>query len=149
MTARSERSGNEGQIRRLIEARVKAVRAKDANAAMASSASDILLFDLAPPLLHRGAEVNRKELEDWFSSFTGPVGYELRDLSITAGDDVGFAHSLARIRGARTDGTQTDVWVRATVCLRKIGGQWTITHEHVSVPFEMRPPFKAALGLEP
>lgn len=77
------------------------------------------------------------------------MGYELRDLSITRGDDVAFCHSLARISGARTDGTQTDVWVRATLCLRKIGGKWKITHEHVSVPFEMTPPFKASLGLTP
>jgi ketosteroid isomerase-like protein len=62
---------------------------------------------------------------------------------------VAFCHSLNRISGARTDGTETDVWVRATVCVRKIGGKWTITHEHVSVPFEMRPPFKALLDLKP
>ncbi|HEY7600980.1 MAG TPA: hypothetical protein VIB60_00605, partial [Methylomirabilota bacterium] len=52
-------------------------------------------------------------------TFTGPVGYELRGLRITAGDDVAFGHGLARIRGDRTDGTRTDVWVRATVCRRK------------------------------
>jgi ketosteroid isomerase-like protein len=149
MTAQSDRSSNEAQIRRLIEDRLKAVHAKDANAAMATSARDFLLFDLEPPLQHRGADVNRKGLADWFGSFTGAVGYELRDLSVTAGDDVAFAHSLARISGARTDGTQTDVWVRATMCFRKLGGAWTFTHEHVSVPFEMTPPFKAALGLRP
>jgi ketosteroid isomerase-like protein len=89
--------------------------------------------------------VNRKGLEEWFTTFRGAVGYELRDPSITAGDDVAFCHSLARISGARTDGT----WVRATLCLRKVGGKWTMTHEHVSVPFEMTPPFKASLDLEP
>jgi PhnB protein len=116
---------------------------------MASSAPDILLFDLAPPLEHRGLDVNRKGLEDWFRTFKGPVGYELRDLRVTTGDDVAFAHGLARITGDRTDGTHTDVRVRSTVCLRKSGGGWTIAHEHVSAPFEMAPPFKAALGLRP
>ena len=149
MTATSDRSTDEAQIRRLLEDRLKAIHDKDAGAAMASSAPDFLLFDLAPPLQHRGADANRNGLEDWFSTFTGPVGYELRDLSIATGDDVAFAHSLARISGGRTDGTHTKVWVRTTVCLRKIGATWTITHEHVSVPFEMTPPFKASLGLEP
>lgn len=116
---------------------------------MASSAQDVLLFDLAPPLQHRGVDVNRKGLEDWFSTFTGPVGYELRDPSITTGADVAFAHGLARISGGRTDGTHTDVWVRATLCFRKIGGRWTITHEHLSVPFEMTPPSRPHLGSSP
>jgi ketosteroid isomerase-like protein len=149
MAVRNDRSSDDAQIRQLIESRLKAVHAKDPSAAMAPCAPDFLLFDLAPPLQHRGAEVNRKGLEEWFTTFRGPVGYEMRDLSITAGDDVAFCHSLNRITGARTDGTETDVWVRATACLRKIGGTWAITHEHVSVPFKMTPPFEAALDLEP
>jgi ketosteroid isomerase-like protein len=149
MTARTGRSSDEAEIRQLIDSRLEAIHAKDTNAVMASSAPDFLLFDLAPPLQHRGADMNRKGLEEWFTTFRGAVGYELRDLSITAGDEVAFGHSLARISGARTDGTQTDVWVRATLCLRRIGGKWTIAHEHVSVPFEMAPPFKASLGLKP
>jgi ketosteroid isomerase-like protein len=149
MTTHADRSGNETQIRQLIEGWVKAVRAKDAAGAMAAHAPDFLSFDLAPPLQHRGADVNRKGLEEWFVTFRGPVGYEIRDLTITAGDEVAFAHSLNRISGARTDGTQTDVWVRATLCFRKLGGKWTMTHDHVSVPFEMTPPFKASLDLEP
>ena len=93
--------------------------------------------------------MNRKSLEEWFLTFRGPAGYEIRDLSITAAHEVAFCHGLNRISGARTDGTETDVWVRATSCFRKIGGNWMITHEHVSVPFEMAPPFKASLGLKP
>ena len=149
MTARTDASHNEAEIRQLIDGWVKAVRAKDVTAAMAPYAPDALSFDLAPPLQYRGAAANRKSLEEWFPTFRGPIGYEIRDLTITASDEVAFSHSLNRINGARTDGTETDVWVRATVCFRKIGGKWTITHEHVSVPFEMTPPFKASLDLKP
>jgi uncharacterized protein (TIGR02246 family) len=149
MTTRNETTGNEAQIRGLIEAWAAAVRAKDAAGALAAHAPDFLAFELAPPLQHRGAEVNRKGLEEWFASFRGPVGYEIRDLQVTAGADVAFAHSLNRISGARTDGTETDVWVRATACFRKTGERWTLAHEHVSVPFEMTPPFKASLDLKP
>jgi ketosteroid isomerase-like protein len=70
-------------------------------------------------------------------------------LSITVGDSVAFCHSLNRISGARTTGEETDVWVRGTVGFRRIGGKWTLTHEHLSVPFEMEPPFKASLDLKP
>jgi ketosteroid isomerase-like protein len=49
MTARTDRSGHEAEIRQLIDGRLTAMHAKDANAAMASCTSDFLLFDLAPP----------------------------------------------------------------------------------------------------
>ena len=28
------------------------------------------------------------------------------------------------------------MWVRSTVCYRKIDGRWVVTHEHTSVPFD-------------
>jgi PhnB protein len=79
----------------------------------------------------------------------GPVGYEVHDLQVTAGDDIAFSRSFNRITGKRTDGEDTDVWVRATVCYRRIQGRWIITHEHVSVPFYMDGSFRAAVDLKP
>jgi ketosteroid isomerase-like protein len=37
---------------------------------------------------------------------------------------------------------------RATVCLRKIDGEWTVIYTHTSVPFDVRSG-KASLDLEP
>jgi uncharacterized protein (TIGR02246 family) len=139
----------EVQIRQLIDGWVKAVRTKDINGIMSCYTPDILLFDLAPPLEYRGADAYRKNWEEWLPSFQGPVGYEIRDLSITAGDDVAFCHSLNRISGMRINGEETNVWVRVTVGFRRIDGKWMITHEHHSVPFEMEEPFKALLNLKP
>jgi uncharacterized protein (TIGR02246 family) len=127
----------EAQIRQLIDGWAKALRAKDINVLMSYYTPDIVLFDLPPPLEYRGADAYRKNWEEWLPSFQGPVGYEIRDLSITTGDDVAFCHSLNRISGTRTKGEETDVWVRATVGFRKIDGKWMITHEHLSVPFDM------------
>ena len=149
MTTRNARAIDETEIRQLMDGWARALRAKDVNGVMSHHAPDILSFDLAPPLQYSGADVYRKSLEEWFLTFRGPVGYDIRDLRITAGEDVAFCHSLNRISGARTNGEETDVWVRATVCFRKIGGQWMATHEHLSVPFEMEPPFKASLDLKP
>jgi ketosteroid isomerase-like protein len=143
------RSVDEVELRQLVDGWTKAIRAKDANGVVSHYAPDIMSFDLAPPLRYQGADALRKSLAEWFVTFRGPVGYELRDLSITAGDSVAFCHSLNRISGARTTGEETDVWVRGTVGFRRIGGKWTVTHEHLSVPFEMEPPFKASLDLKP
>jgi ketosteroid isomerase-like protein len=149
MTPKNSIASDEAQIRERIDQWAKVLRAKDVDRVMSHYALGILSFDLAPPLQYRGAEVYRKSLEEWFPTFRGPVGYEIRDLSITAGDDVAFCHSLNRISGTRTNGEETDVWVRATMCFRKISGKWMVTHEHVSVPFYMDGSDKAALDLKP
>ncbi|MGH8788117.1 MAG: YybH family protein [Cupriavidus necator] len=144
-----QRSTDEAQIRQRIEGWTKALRAKDLDELMSHYAADIVVFDVPPPLQYDGAAAYRKNWADWFASFRGPVvGYEIRDLSITAGDDVAFCRSLNRITGARTSGEDTDVWVRATVCFRKIGGTWLVTHEHLSVPINMQT-YQAVLDLKP
>ena len=149
MTPENSRVANEARIRERLEDWAKAVSAKDIERVISHYAPDILLFDLAPPLQYRGADSCRKNWAEWFSTFQGQVGYEIRELSIASGDDLAFCHSLNRIYGTRTDGKQTDVWVRATVGFRKVDGSWTITHEHYSVPFYMEPPHKASIDLKP
>jgi ketosteroid isomerase-like protein len=75
----------EAQIHALIDEWATAIRAKDVNRVMSHYAADIVTFDLTPPLQYTGADALRKGLEAWFPTFQGPVGYEMRDLSITAG----------------------------------------------------------------
>lgn len=67
---------------------------------------------------------------------------------ITTAEDVAFWHSLNRMRATTTDGEQTDLWFRQTLCLRKVGGEWRIAHEHDSVPFYMDEA-RAAIDLTP
>src|SRR5512144_1239961 len=131
MAAEMSQANNEAQIRELIDEWVTALRAKNFDALMCDYAPDIVLFDVPPPLQYRGAEAYRQNWEQWLPTFEGPIGYEIRELGITTGDDVAFCHSLNGISGTRTNGEQTDVWVRATVGYRKIDGKWTVTHEHV------------------
>ena len=149
MTIKNSKASDEAQIRQLVDSWVQALRAKDVNGVMSHYAPDILVFDLAPPLQYRGADAYRKNWEAWFPTFRGSIGYELRDLSITASDDIAFCHSFNRIRGTRTNDEETDVWVRATVCCRNIDGKWKIVHEHESVPFYMDGSYRAAVDLEP
>ncbi len=144
-----KRNKDETQIQQLIDGWVKALRAKDIEGVMSHYAPDILLFDIAPPLQYKGTDAYRKNWEEWFATWEGQIGYEIRDLSITVGDGIAFSHSLNRIHGKRTNGEQTDLWVRVTACRRKINGNWLITHEHVSVPFYMDGSYKAAVDLKP
>jgi ketosteroid isomerase-like protein len=149
MAKNDSKTAYEIQIRQLIDAWAYAIRNKNIEAAVSHYVHGVLLYDLAPPLLHRGVDVYKKELVGWFATFQGPVGFDVHDLSITAGDGVAFATSLNRISGKRTSGEQTDVWVRATIGFAKKDGAWKATHEHFSVPFYMDGSNKAAVDLKP
>ena len=148
MTTEIHRATNESQIRALIDDRTKAVHAKDSVGAMSGIATDILTFDVVNPLRHLGSDASRKRAEEWFSSFQGSIGYEIRDLDITAGDDVAFSHGLCHVSATKTDGGRLDMWWRSTICFRKIDGNWMVTHEHNSVPFDPKSG-KASLDLKP
>src|SRR5262249_11190748 len=104
--------------------------------------------DTAPPLQYGGTVAYRQNWAEWFPTFKGPVGYEIRELSITVGADLALGHSLNRITGMRTSGESTDVWLRATMGFRKLNGTWLIMHEHFWVPINIKN-LEAALDLKP
>lgn len=144
-----ETTGEE-QIRAVIDDHVKAIRGKDADRVVAHYAADSVMFILAPPLRYTSRDApGKKGIEEWFASWEGPLGYEIRDLSITAGDGVAFSHSLNRMSGTKVDGEHVDMWLRETFGFRKIDGAWKITHQHESVPFYMDDSYKAAIDLRP
>jgi len=136
MTTASSTTTNEDQLRALIADRVRAIYDKDVEALVARVAPDVVSFDALPPLQRIGAEAIRARLQEWFGWYDGPIGYQVRDLRITAGDDITFAHFLYHVTGAMTNGNEVDMWVRTTVGLQKTDGVWVITHEHNSVPFD-------------
>jgi uncharacterized protein (TIGR02246 family) len=150
MTSTVQRQ-DEAQIRELIGEQAIAMQARDAKRLASRYAPDIVKFDLAPPLQHTGPEVlDVSRLQSWLAGFDGPIDYEIRDLTVTAGEDVAFAHSLNRLSTTPHGATEKfDLWFRATVCLRKLDGTWRITHEHNSTPFYMDGSFRAALDLKP
>lgn len=139
---------SEGEIRAIIDARIEAVHAKDVRAAMSYHLPDVVLFDVIEPLRYMGASAGKKRAEEWFSSFQGPLGYEIRELNVTAGDGVAFSYGLNHVKGTKVDGGELDMWWRATVCYQKIEGKWRIAHEHNSAPFDVTSG-KASLDLKP
>lgn len=136
------------QIQALMDARVRALREKEVSALMRDHAPDIVSFDVVDPLQYLGLEEARQRAEEWFSSLQAPIALEMRDLTIAAGDEVAFCHSLNHINGKLEAGGELSMWVRSTVCFRKVDGEWVVTHEHTSVPFDTETG-KASLGLSP
>lgn len=125
------------EIRAFMDGLAQALRAKNIDALMAHYAPDNVTFDLRTPTQVKGADAYRKNFEAWFASVQGLIDYEIRDLRIAMRDDVAFCHYLGHVRSTRTTGEKSDYWVRVTTGLEKMSGQWMVTHEHISVPFNM------------
>ncbi len=151
-TARSE-GIDQKQIVKLIDNWVGAIRSKDVEARLSNYSKNISLFDVIEPMQYFGLDAVRKRAAEWFSTFDGPLSYEMHDLRIATNGDVAFSHSLNHVSGTKTDGKKLDMWWRALVCYRKLGDQWVVAHEHNSVPFnpdtgkaslDLQPPFPVA-----
>jgi ketosteroid isomerase-like protein len=125
----------EEQIRSLLETRTHAFGCQDAATAAAAYDEDVVLYDAVGAFVRRN-ESTTDRLQTWIDLYRTGIGHEIRDLEITAGADLAFCHFLVRISGTMRDGTEVAMWVRATACLRRQHGGWTIVHEHASVPFD-------------
>jgi len=140
---------HENAIRELIQRRIQAIRNKDAKAAIGCLSTDVVAFEMIPPLaLADGAARDEQGFAAWLSGFE-EVDVEIRGLRIEAESNVAFAHSLNHLTGIRADGSAISLWMRSTLGFRREGGDWRIVHAHTSVPFYPGPAPMAALDLKP
>lgn len=134
MNASSNKTRDEAAIRSLVENWARAVRAKNLNGILANHSPDILMFDLPPPLQSKGIEAYKKTWDLFFSWSRDFEVFDISEMKITAGDDVAFVAALMRCAGVEASGEKIELEFRLTIGLRKIGGQWTVIHEHHSIP---------------
>ncbi len=138
----------EAHIRELIDQQIRAVRDKNINQALNNYDKDVLLFDVVDPLQFMGIESIRKRLEEWFSTFLGPIENEINDLKIEISGNVAFCSRLNHVNAVKVEGGKLDMWWRETTCFKKMDGRWMITHVHSSVPFNTQNG-KASTALKP
>jgi ketosteroid isomerase-like protein len=147
-TVKGQYTRDEADIRALIETIEKAHHNKDAAAIVAPYAQDAVVCDLAPPLSHRGMDLQTKQA--WLDTWEGPIERESRDLNITVSGDFAFCHGFYRLGGTpKAAGRPISFWMRATVCLHRDADAWRIVHEHTSVPFYMDGSLRPAFDLKP
>lgn len=129
---------DETAIKAVIDQWSTAFSARDINGVMAVYAPDVIAYDIVPPLQYVGKDAYRKDYEEFFAQFKGPINLELRDLHISASGDLGTAICLERLSGTMANGQQSTMWVRATSIFRKEGGKWLDVHDHISVPADLQ-----------
>jgi ketosteroid isomerase-like protein len=133
-------SADEAAIRALEDRFAAAINAGDIDAIMNNYVQDnsLVFFDVVPREHYRGADAYRKDWEDFFSHFKGTPELAITDLGITVDGNLGYGHSFQRVTGTDRQGHPVDRTVRVTDGYRKIGGNWLIALEHVSMPVELR-----------
>jgi uncharacterized protein (TIGR02246 family) len=131
-----KRNGNseEAAVRELVRNWAAAVRRKDFAEVLRNHSRDMLMFDLPPPLYCKGIEDYRKTWDLFYSASPDPVVFDIAEMQVTAGSDVAFVTALMRCKVIEHGNPPADLDFRLTLGLTKIAGQWTITHEHHSIP---------------
>lgn len=143
-----QRDEDETQIRQQIDKIVDGIGAKDLERLKQIYSTDVVSFDVEPPLQHVGIAAKLKNWARVFTTFDN-VNYEVRDLTLTVGHDVAFGHGFGRLSGTLKNGTATSgMWVRATFCFRKRHRNWLIAHDQFSVPLDIASG-KGVIDLEP
>jgi ketosteroid isomerase-like protein len=145
---KSQASRDEADIRALLETIDKAHHNKGAAAIVAPYAQGTVVCDLAPPLSHRGMDLQAKQA--WLDTWEGPIDRESRDFNVVVSGDFAFCHGFYRLSGTpKSADRPISFWMRATVCLRRDAGAWRSVHEHESVPFYMDGSLRPAFELQP
>ena len=131
---------DEAAIRALMDRFTAAFNTGNVDAIMNNYVPDksFILFDVVPRKEYRGADTYRAAWEEMFTHFTGKPKIEITDLGIVVDGNTAFGYSFQHVTGTDTQGKPVDRWVRVTDGYRKIGGNWLIALEHISVPVDFR-----------
>jgi len=141
-------SNDEAGILAVLETLRQAQHDRNAAVFAAQFAPDAAIYNLAPPLVHRGVDLAEKQV--WLDSWETPVEIDTRDFSVTVSGDFAFCHGYMRMRGTKKGAERpVDFWMRETLCLERQEGRWQIVHEHTSVPFYMDATLRPAFDLQP
>jgi ketosteroid isomerase-like protein len=141
-------ASTQSEVRALLDSRSEAIWMKDIDRLMSFYSPDVVYFDLVPGLQYTGSAALRGRFLEWFDAYNGPIGQEIRDLNTGASGDIAIAHMLIRASGTLKNGHEVGFWVRATSCCQRSNHRWLITHEHISLPVDLRSG-RAAMDLVP
>lgn len=126
---------DEQQIRALIAEWARCLEAKDVAAMMTHYAEDALLFDCCPPYKTQSRAAIAEVWEKSLPYFPEKFRSEHRDLQVHVEGNCAFVHGLHRFVPEPADHPCGQSWMRVTLGYRKSCGQWKVTHEHISMPY--------------
>jgi ketosteroid isomerase-like protein len=128
----------EREIEHRLESYFDAFARGDLEEILGFIALDVVAYDMPPTLRNLGRDAYKESSEKWFiSAFEFPIAYEMREQEIITTGDLGLVYGITHMTGRfKETGEILSSWLRHTIGLQKISGEWIIIHEHVSVPVD-------------
>ena len=130
---------DEQEIRGMYAQFPTAFRAKDVDAIMKVYApgNELVLYDVGTPRQFVGFDAVRKDYQDFFAAFPGPVDKDdIQDLKIMTDGKLAYSRMVEPVTLTGKDGSKFSMTLRITDVLRKVNGKWLIVQEHISVPID-------------
>lgn len=123
-------------VSRVIDSWAEAFCARDLDSLMALYANEAMIFDAIPPLRERPGDSFRGKLEHCLPYFPETFSWEVAEERLEVSDNISFAHRLFKYTCDDPNHPATQTWLRHTIGLKRIDGEWKIVHDHVSLPFD-------------
>jgi len=127
------KSTNEDQVRELVENWAQAVRNKDIEKILAHHSNDVVMFDVPKPFVSIGISAYSKTWDTFFA-FTKLGVFEIQELKVIADENVAFCFATMKCADKSNSEDFVELDFRLTIGLQKINDNWTIVHEHHSIP---------------
>jgi uncharacterized protein (TIGR02246 family) len=97
----------------------------------------LFVFDVVPPREYKSWEAYKKDFEELFSAFPGPIKNAISEQTIHVVGSVAYGHNIQSSEFTGKDGTKVKIIDRTTDVYRKMNGKWLIVEEHNSVPVDL------------
>jgi uncharacterized protein (TIGR02246 family) len=137
MSAQAKSADDKAAIQALYDEYNDAFQKKDVNRIMAVYAPDVFVFDVIPPRQYPTWDAYKKDWEDLFVQFPGPVTNSISELNITVVGSVAYDRYISDGTVTAKDGSKAHLVIRSTDVLKKSNGKWQIVQEHNSVPVDL------------
>ncbi|MDP4551927.1 nuclear transport factor 2 family protein [Alkalihalobacillus macyae] len=130
-------------VQDVLENYKSAVYEQDAEKFLSTYAADIHIYDCWGKWESRGISSWRQNVIEWFNGLSeeGDVlKVDFDDLTIEENTNVAFAHCAVTFVAYREKPEEKlrEMTNRFTFGLRKVNESWLITHEHSSLPIDMK-----------
>ena len=129
-------SESETAVRAQLDKWLQASRDMDIDALRGCYLPDMVSYDCHSAFQFHGIDAYSNHLVACYSHMVAPATIEVHELSIEADDNLAFCHLTLRCGCKSKAGTEHWSWLRSTVCMKKVGDEWLIAHDHCSAPFD-------------
>ncbi len=125
----------------------KAVEECDSNSIANDYLDNVEIFDIGTQIV--GIEKYKDLWTSCFPYFGEYLKVSRRKVKLYAGNDLAFMHFYSKVTGSNIINPDEQPWCRTTVCFQKESDDWSVVHEHISMPIDFENGVPALITGEP